>query len=108
MSFFGAIAQLGERELCKLDVAGSTPAGSTFDPRAVWRENIRRARLIAWRAIIGLCVSVPVGRGTWSSTGGQGLNPHIPGLVFCDWHLWSPGPVRKTSSCAGEVGGYEG
>ena len=25
----GAVAQLGERELCKLEVAGSIPAGST-------------------------------------------------------------------------------
>ncbi len=27
---FGAIAQLGEHRLCKPEVAGSSPAGSTF------------------------------------------------------------------------------
>ena len=29
MWVFGALAQLGERELCKLEVAGSIPVGST-------------------------------------------------------------------------------
>jgi hypothetical protein len=29
---FGAVAQLGERELCKLEVVGSIPIGSTILP----------------------------------------------------------------------------
>ena len=32
----GAVAQLGERELCKLEVVGSIPIGSTILPRAKW------------------------------------------------------------------------
>jgi hypothetical protein len=51
--------------------------------------------MIAWQPIIGLSLSVPVGRGTWCSTEGQRLNPHIPGAVVCDCYLWSLGPVRK-------------
>jgi hypothetical protein len=31
----GAVAQLGERQLCKLDVVGSIPIGSTRDLRSL-------------------------------------------------------------------------
>jgi hypothetical protein len=30
--FLGAVAQLGERQLCKLDVVGSNPISSTVVP----------------------------------------------------------------------------
>jgi hypothetical protein len=34
----GAVAQLGERQLCKLDVVGSNPISSTSFPRAKPKE----------------------------------------------------------------------
>ena len=37
----GAVAQLGERRLCKPEVVGSNPSGSTNSAEARWR----RARL---------------------------------------------------------------
>ena len=40
----GAIAQLGERVLCKHEVVGSIPSGSTrMDPAAEGREDKRHA-----------------------------------------------------------------
>ena len=40
---YGAIAQLGERLLCKQEVAGSIPAGSTSSPPARRRRVMTRA-----------------------------------------------------------------
>ena len=40
----GAIAQLGERLLCKQEVAGSIPAGSTSFPPTCVRRVMTRAR----------------------------------------------------------------
>ena len=39
---FGAVAQLGERQLCKLDVVGSNPISSTDGTSAFFENCIRR------------------------------------------------------------------
>ena len=41
---YGGIAQMGERQLCKLDVAGSSPATSIFSLREKMRRRRRRGR----------------------------------------------------------------
>ena len=49
----GAIAQLGERLLCKQEVVGSIPSGSTSRARASSAENEFRARRQAARLVAG-------------------------------------------------------
>ena len=41
---FGAVAQLGERELCKLEVVGSIPIGSTIIKWRFEKDDSKRSR----------------------------------------------------------------
>ena len=50
---FGAVAQLGERLLCKQEVVGSIPSGSTI----VFDNRLRRGRIRA-RIWVSLCPKV--------------------------------------------------
>ena len=47
----GAIAQLGERLLCKQEVTGSIPVGST----RIWGNNIRRVQREAKSLLSAFC-----------------------------------------------------
>ncbi len=44
----GAIAQLGERLLCKQEVTGSIPVGSTTFSNSIWRQ-VHAARVLGGR-----------------------------------------------------------
>ena len=45
----GAVAQLGERELCKLEVVGSIPIGSTTKRRIAEWQIVRRRKNTEFR-----------------------------------------------------------
>jgi hypothetical protein len=51
----GAIAQLGERLLCKQEVVGSIPSGSTKSSKIASKFNIRIPCYGCWFCALGAC-----------------------------------------------------
>jgi hypothetical protein len=56
----GAVAQLGERELCKLEVVGSIPIGSTrLRSQSEWQATQKNASVRDGISVFRTCVSTP-------------------------------------------------